>query len=72
MLDTSTKLLDILPEGHLRENHELKAAVLYAKQVNLNQQLKKFGPVAILQMELQMNILERQFAALENGTQMRG
>lgn len=77
MLDNSRKLFDTLPAGRVRDKYELMAAFFYAKQIKLRQELKKIGPVAVLQTEYQMNVLERQMEvvgefldALENGTQM--
>jgi transcriptional regulator with XRE-family HTH domain len=58
MLDVYRTLFDTLPEGRHRDKCELQAAVLYAQQVKLKQQLKKCSPVALVQMEYQMRILE--------------
>ncbi len=65
MLNASKELMDKLPEGNRRDKYELRAAVLFAKQVRLKQQLKKCGVLAQMQTEYQTNMLEGQITMTE-------
>jgi transcriptional regulator with XRE-family HTH domain len=68
-LEISTKLFNLLPEGRQRDKHELLAAVTYARQLRLQQQLRRYSPVILLQIEFAANKLATHIALIDETMQ---
>ncbi len=65
MLDAGNSIMQRLPEGEIRDKQEIANAKNHWLQLKLRHRFKRYSPMAILQLELRINRLERQLELAE-------
>ncbi len=60
MLEAGNSIMQRLPEGEIRDKQEIANAKNHWLQLKLRHRFKKYSPMAILQMQLRINRLERE------------